>query len=351
MSCNRKKILIIQTAFLGDVILATVLIEALHVKFPDAAIDFLVRKNHEGVLAGHPYLGQVLTWNKSTNKWRNFWNLVKIIRAEKYDCVINVQRHFSTALLSLLARSKIICGYRASKLSAFFTHTAPHSLTENRHEITRCLNLLLPLWDPTDPPLLQFKPKIYPEKFTDDLGFKRPYITITPTSARATKKLPFEKWAELIDRIPAELDIFICGSPAEDSECQKLLLLTKNPAAKVLTQGYSLLQTAAIMQDSLLNYVLDSAANHICSSLNAPVCTVYCSTSDEFGFGSLSTDQTTVEVKELPCRPCTSHGRTKCPLSHYKCGTEISVAALEDVLIKALKARLKTDNALGNVLS
>ena len=45
-----QKFLIIQTAFIGDVVLATIIIEKLHADFPDAQIDFLLRKGNEGLL-------------------------------------------------------------------------------------------------------------------------------------------------------------------------------------------------------------------------------------------------------------------------------------------------------------
>ena len=59
-----KSFLIIQTAFIGDVILCTPIIEKLHQYFPDADIDILVRKGNEGLLKGHPYLRSVFNWEK-----------------------------------------------------------------------------------------------------------------------------------------------------------------------------------------------------------------------------------------------------------------------------------------------
>ena len=78
-----QKFLIIQTAFIGDVILATVLIEKLHANFPEAQIDFLLRKGNEELLAGHPYLNEVLAWTKKQDKYRNLLDLTRIIRKKK----------------------------------------------------------------------------------------------------------------------------------------------------------------------------------------------------------------------------------------------------------------------------
>jgi ADP-heptose:LPS heptosyltransferase len=75
-----KSFLIIQTAFIGDVILATALIEKLHAFFPDAHIDFLLRKGNEGLLVNHPYLREVIVFDKK-NKYSNLWKLLKKIRS------------------------------------------------------------------------------------------------------------------------------------------------------------------------------------------------------------------------------------------------------------------------------
>ena len=62
------KFLIIQTAFIGDVVLATSLVENIHASFPDASIDFLVRLGNESLLQGHPHIRRVLIWNKKEKK-------------------------------------------------------------------------------------------------------------------------------------------------------------------------------------------------------------------------------------------------------------------------------------------
>ncbi len=66
-----QKFLVIQTAFIGDVVLATALIEKLHAFYPDARIDFLVRKGNEALLTNHPFLHEVLIWEKREHKLRN----------------------------------------------------------------------------------------------------------------------------------------------------------------------------------------------------------------------------------------------------------------------------------------
>ena len=105
------KILIVQTAFIGDVILATGLIESLHQAFPESKIDFVLRKGNESLLKSHPFVNKLYVWDKKKNKFSNLINLISQIRKEKYDLVVNLQRFFSTGLITLFAKSKNKRGY------------------------------------------------------------------------------------------------------------------------------------------------------------------------------------------------------------------------------------------------
>jgi heptosyltransferase II len=87
-----KKILVIQTAFIGDVVLATSLIENLHLQLPEVRIDILVRKGNESLFESHPFLNQVLVWDKKNNKYQNWVGLLFTIRSSQYDVVLNAQR-------------------------------------------------------------------------------------------------------------------------------------------------------------------------------------------------------------------------------------------------------------------
>jgi heptosyltransferase-2 len=83
------------------------------------------------------------------------------------------------------------------------------------------------------------------------------------------------------------------------------------------------------MQSARMNYVNDSAPMHIASAMNAPVTAVFCSTVTWFGYTPLSDTSFVIEKDEpLYCRPCTTHGRRKCPEKHFKCALDIKTEKL-----------------------
>src|SRR5213595_2195938 len=121
-----QKILVIQTAFIGDVVLATAMVEKLAQFYPDAQVDFLVRKGNESLLENNPHLHEILIWNKKENKIKNLFAVLKQIRQRRYDKVINLQRFFSTGLLTAFSKAKETIGFSKNPLSFFFSKRVKH---------------------------------------------------------------------------------------------------------------------------------------------------------------------------------------------------------------------------------
>ncbi|HLA52789.1 MAG TPA: glycosyltransferase family 9 protein [Flavitalea sp.] len=325
-----RRFLIIQTAFIGDVVLATSLIENLHKQYPDASIDFLLRKGNEDLLLGHPYLNNILIWDKKKNKILNLLKLVTRIRKTKYDEVINVQRYAATGLLTTLSGAGRKTGFDKNPFSRFFSKRIPHSFAVEKnglHETQRNHALIAHL---TSDPLL--KPKLYPTVADEDHVrplVRLPYITISPASVWFTKQYPLIKWKEFVDTVPMDFTIYLLGGRPDRSLAGSLVEQSAGRKMVNLCGELNFLQSAALMRQAQMNYVNDSAPMHFCSAANAPVTVVYCSTIPAFGYGPLSDIQFIVErIEPLYCRPCGLHGHKKCPEGHFRCALDISVSQL-----------------------
>ena len=325
-----QKFLVIQTAFIGDVVLATGIIEQLHTFYPDAAIDFLVRKGNEGLLVNHPYLHEVLIWNKQQNKYRNLFGLLKTIRRRKYDKLINVQRFAATGLLTAFSGAKETIGFNKNPLSFLFTHAVQHQIStayKPVHEIERNNKLIEPFTQ-----AMPAKPRLYPS--VTDYAAVQPYrdtkyICVAPASVWFTKQYPAEKWIRFINEVPAGYTVYLLGAPGDTTLCEKIQQTTTHTATVNLAGRLSFLQSAALQQYAVMNYVNDSAPMHFASSVNAPVTAVYCSTLPSFGFGPLSDIRFVVETAiPLPCKPCGLHGQASCPQQHFKCALTITETQL-----------------------
>ncbi len=341
-----KQFLIIQTAFLGDAVLVTSILEKLHTFHPDAAIELVVRKGNEGLFTDHPFLRKLYVWDKRRNKNRNLFKLIKELRKTEYDHIINAQRFFSTGLMTMLARGKEKIGFDKNPLSFFFDQRVKHEIPEpekmrpydpkastapTTHEVDR-LNALIEHLTDRSRPLPRLHPSeavraevhrliiAHPERSrsTDHL------IILAPASVWYTKQWPEEKWVELIKALPTDKRILLIGAPGDAPMCERIQIAAAR--GEVLAGKLSLLGTAALMQRAEMNYVNDSAPLHIASAMHAPVTAVFCSTVPAFGFGPLRGNGRVVERTEpLYCRPCGLHGYRACPEGHFKCAKEIEV--------------------------
>ncbi len=321
------KFLIIQTAFIGDAILATSLIEKLNDYFPHAQIDFMIRKGNESLFKNHPKIKKLYIFDKSSNKYVNLWKIIKSVRAEKYNFTVNLQRFATTGIITALSGSKKTIGFDKNPFSFLFTQKVKHSFTEGKHEIERNQELIASFTD-SKPSL----PKLYPsdENYNEVSIYKsQKYICIAPASVWFTKQYPVEKWVEFISELPDSFQIYLLGGKDDITLCENIKSDSGNNNIKILAGNLSLLSSAALMRDAVMNYVNDSSPMHLASSVNAPTCAVYCSTIPGFGFGPLAEKSFTVEIKnDLYCRPCGIHGYKKCPEGHFNCAKLIQVDQL-----------------------
>jgi ADP-heptose:LPS heptosyltransferase len=328
---NLKKILVIQTASIGDVILATPVLEKLHIFFPEAQIDLLVKKGNEGLFTGHPFLNNLLIWNKTHRKKRNFLWLLYDIRRNQYDAVINIQRFTSTGLLTALSGAKIRIGFSKNPLSFLFTSRISHVISGNIHETDRNLGLIEKLTDGTG-----IKPKLYPtaKDISKINSYKSDaYYTISPGSLWYTKKFPEDKWVEFVGKIDKDSNVIFLGSKEDNGMCDRIIRKSGHRNSVNMSGHLSFLESAALMKGAKMNFTNDSAPMHLASAVNAPVTVVFCSTIPGFGFGPLSDQSNLVEINgKLSCRPCGLHGLKSCPKKHFKCALNIETDQLAKYL-------------------
>jgi heptosyltransferase-2 len=323
-----KKILIIQTASIGDVILTTPLLESLHREYPEASINMLIKKGMEGLFAAHPFVSQLYLWDKSQKKLKNLYTILKEIQTERYDLVINVQRFFLTGLVTVFSRAGQTSGFNKNPWSMFFSKRVKHTILKgNTHEVERNLNLIRHYSSK-----LIKRPRLYPSSKDDAVTSQYKtykYICLAPASLWYTKQFPQEKWVEFMNKLPEGLYVYLLGSESDQNMCASIIKDAGRSNVLNLAGKLKLLETASLLRDAAMNFVNDSAPMHLASAVNAPVTAIFCSTIPGFGFGPLSENAAIAETDEdLDCRPCGLHGLTACPEKHFKCAFSIDTESL-----------------------
>jgi heptosyltransferase II len=328
-SHSQSKFLVIQTASIGDVILATSVLEKLHDNFPGAQIDMLVKKRCNSLFTGHPFIHTLLVWDNQKHKYRELLSILKAVRNKKYDCVIDLHRFASSGFITAFSKALVKAGFRKNPFSFLFDIRADHQIGKEsvKHETERNDGLLRSF---TSGPV--GKVRLYPSQ--DDHAsvaqYKtKPYITIAPFSLWFTKQYPEDLWAALIRNIPWTVNIFLLGSENDKPLLNNFAKKAGQDHVINLAGQLKLLETASLIRDARMNFTNDSAPLHLASSMNAAVTAIFCSTVPAFGFGPLSDDAVVIETEErLDCRPCGIHGRKKCPLGTMACAYGINISRL-----------------------
>lgn len=330
---ENKRILVIQTASIGDVILITPVLEKLHHAYPESRIDLLIKAGFEGLFDQHPFLNTLLLWNKKEKKYKKLLHLLRLIRNNRYDLAITAQRFASSGFLAAFSGAETVVGFHKNPFSIFFSKSIRHSISKegSKHETERNLELVGWITGKEDP-----RPRLYPTSvhFARTSPYKtHKYICVAPASLWFTKQFPEEKWIEFLSKTDTDIHVYLLGSPSDKALCERIRQQSEHPNTLNLAGALSLLDSAALMQDAAMNFVNDSAPMHLCSAVNARITVLYCSTVPEFGFGPLSEDSAVVQTKEkLNCRPCGLHGLKTCPEKHFRCAKTIPTSELLDRL-------------------
>ncbi len=319
-----KHILIIQTAFIGDVILATPVISELKRLFPEAEIDLLVKKGNDSLLVNDPHIHSLFQFDKKAGKIKEIIRLRKEFKKCKYDLTLNMHRFGSSGLLTILSGAKKRYGFKKNPFSLFFTKRFEHQIGDGTHEVQRNLSLISEFGAKR-----MVRPVLYPGKASDDfvISYKeQPYFCFAPASIWYTKQLPEKKWAELLQLKASKGKLYLLGAPDDVDLCQRIIDLSGVKNTLNLAGKLNLLQSASLIRDAKRTYVNDSGPLHLASAVNAPVTAFFCSTTPQFGFGPLSDDSEVIESIVKPtCKPCGLHGYNKCPEGHFKCGMDIAI--------------------------
>lgn len=317
--------LIIQTAFIGDVILCTPVVSELKRLYPTAKIDVLVRKGNDSLLQNNPAINKVLVFDKNKSKLTALRAVIKEVRLTKYDEVINLQRYASSGIICLLARTSSRIGFSKNAFPFIYNKRITHSLSEGDHEVTRNLKTIA-----HHGAKKLVRPVLYPSKeaYKTVANYKEaPYYCLAPASVWFTKQLPKEKWIALIHLLQKRGLVLLIGGPNDKALCKEIACNFDASKVKNIAGKYTLLESAALMESAKLNYVNDSGPQHIASAMNAPVVSFFCSTIPYFGFGPLSEKSKIIQTTEsLTCKPCGIHGFKSCPKGHFKCGKGIEIS-------------------------
>ena len=331
---------LIQTAFLGDVVLTLPLLAEMADRFPGSEIQVVVRPEAASVVETADGVKDVVVYDKRRTDSGIFgWGrILQKIRAFHPDTVLVPHRSARSILLANFSNAIERIGYdRAAKVPGL-TQRIPYR--RDAHETARLLDLLHPFTGEVGrprQPIMRFTEedeRIVSSQFPE-LN-ETNWIGIAPGAVWFTKKYPYENYLEVAQQLSDRgYRIIAIGGSADASECERLAEVGKgiSVAGKLLPR-----HSAAVIRKCQLMIANDSAPLHLAQSMAVPTLAIFGATVPEFGFGPLGEHDRVLGIA-IECRPCAIHGGNRCPKGHFRCMKEIAPHTVVDTVIAMLSGK------------
>lgn len=344
------KVLIIRFSSIGDIVLTTPVVRCLKLQI-GAEIHYLTKASFESVLTHNPYISKIYTIEKRTGE------VLPKLRKEQYDYIIDLHHNLRTFLIKW--RLPLVKSFSFKKLNfeKWLLVNFKINRLPNRHIVDRYLetvqslgvkndgqgldfflpNDMLNLYDLVNLkknniflPLVPTRGEDMKLQNEENIDLKG-YIALPIGAGRNTKALTVEKIAHICQKI--DYPVVLLGGKQEISKGDAIEMIVNATQEKEkifnLVGKCSLLESAAIVKNAMAVLTGDTGLMHIAAAFRRPILSVWGNTIPEFGmypyYPTGKDRNTTLEINDLPCRPCSKIGFAVCPKEHFKCIEQLEV--------------------------
>ncbi len=328
METLKEKILVIQTAFLGDAVLTLPLIQKLSEIFPQSLIDVIAIPATEEIFSASPYVSSVFVLDKK-GRHKGIKRLIGFIselKKNNYTKLYSPHRSFRSGLITLGLGVKDSYGFDTSSFKFAYKTLVKYNL--NDHEVKRNLSLVSNELNNDDWKIL---PEVeLNETSTEKIknyvsanNLSKGFIAVAPGSVWQTKVYPQEYFAEIAKELLHRNEkIVLIGGENDKNICDDIAFnLEKN--VYVSAGEFTPVETIGLLKYSKLLITNDSAPTHLGMCADIPVITLYCSTVPGFGFYPYNNGSSYLSYDKLECKPCGIHGFNQCPVGTFDCGYKL----------------------------
>jgi heptosyltransferase-2 len=340
---SSEKILVIQTAFIGDAVLTLPMVQKLTELFPAAIIDVVCIPATAELFKSSPYVNNVFIYDKHVKQKSLYklWTFAKLLRKTKFNRIYSPHRSFRSSLIVMLSGVRETYGFTNSSFKYVYKNLIEYR--PDKHEVQRNLDLIEFKYSEQDW-------KILPEVKSDEMvretvqsflvTFNDQMITaVAPGAVWNTKIFPSDYYCELIKFLRDELyTVILIGSKSNEKLCREIE--SKFDSGVISTAGkFSVPGTIELLRNCKLLITNDSAPTHFAMAANIPVLTIYCSTIPAFGFFPYNNESCSISYDELDCKPCGIHGHNSCPVKTFDCAHKIDIEQIKKIIIEILDGK------------
>lgn len=331
------KILILRFSSIGDILLATPVLDVLRSKFPGCEIDWIVKSKFGEVLSTNPMINKLMLFKDK----KGLKKIRKEIKSAGYDYIFDLHRNSISSYLT--GGLKNVFGYEKRVFRRFMLVHFKMAYKDIKPVTRMYFTALEKAGIETSG---TWKLRFGLVKDTEVRTVNKynlhntNYVLFVPGASYATKMWPKEYFRELAQKISGNGNLYkkimIIGKGAVETDTARFLRSGMDEDVIDLTDKLSLQETAAVVKFADIVVTNDNGPMHLAECFGKKILALFGSTTEEFGFFPYSTVFRVMEDKTLKCRPCTHFGRKKCPKGHFKCMNNITPDEVYDNLIEML---------------
>jgi len=324
------RVLLVQTAYLGDTVFTSALFSAVARRFSSAAIDACVAPRGLDVALAFPGVGHVHVYDKR-GRDRGLSGLRRIaarLATRQYQLAVLPHRSMRTALLARLARIPEVVGFAGGPASLLYTARVP---PREKAFLRREADLAVALG--AAPGAMRLVPRaewLAAARSALGRSGQERFAAICLGSEWPTKIWPARHVADLVRRLASNgFRPVLLGGPREHELAREV-----GAAGDCIdTTGNSVGEALAILSMCALAVGGDTGLVHAARALGIPTVAVFGPTpSDVHLFGPR---ERAVSLG-LSCSPCTVHGSQRCPLGHHRCLDDLDAERVASVCREVL---------------
>ena len=353
------KILVIQQKMIGDVLISSILCDNLRKAYPKAQIDYMVYESTIAVLQGNTSFDNLILFKEKhqKSKWQYF-KLLKSIRAEKYDIVIDAYSKLESWLVVLFSGAKQKISYWKKGREFLYTDTVKRKKISNTNLgliIEQRLALLNPLHLDFE---LETFPRIYVTQEENDFATSlfethgidqsKKTIMVSIIGSNADKTYPLEYMSKLVDFIAAKGDVNILFNyfPKQIEDAKTIYNGCKESTKQKIyfsVLGKSIREFIAIMNQCDMIIGNDGGAINMAKALEKPSFIIFSPWIDKKGWATFEDGINHVSLHLKEFKPDLFEGKTakivkKETVSFY---TEFTPELIDPALNTFLETHLK----------
>jgi ADP-heptose:LPS heptosyltransferase len=313
----KTKFLIIRFSSIGDIVLTSPVVRCLKNQFPEAEIHYLTKKRNADLLQANPYIDKIHLLGDSLPE------TIRELKTENYDYIIDLHNNLRSLRVKLGLKTKSFSfnklNIRKLLLTLFKINTMPLG-----HIVDRNLATLSHFNVKNDGKGLDhFIPEMDEILITELPGnFRNGYVALVLAGTYTTKKMPVEKYRNLIST--GKYPFILLGGKSEHAMAASILDWNTGNVLN-FTGKLRINQSASLVKNAKLVISNDTGLMHIAAAYHKKILSVWGNTAPELGMSPYMSGEGSeiLEMKGLPCRPCSKLGYRKCPKKHFRCMNDL----------------------------